>query len=357
MRVNIVLPILSRRPIGGIRVALEYADFLAQRGHQVVVTHARRDSRLPGSAWLRLTDIAWVVKVRLFERPLIPWHTSHPGVRHRLVGSLAHLRVPDGGAVVATAWQTAEAVATLPASKGRKFYLIQHYEIWTGGKAEVDATWRLPITKIVIAKWLAEIGRSLGESDIVHIPNGMDVEHFRVTRPLDERPMQIVSLYHKEPFKGVPDVLAALREFHELRPTVRVAMFGVIRRGPEIPSWIEYFENPNQRSLVEDIYNGSSVYVGGSLEEGWGLTAAEAMACGCAFVGTDIGGFREFATPDGNALLSPASDPHALAANLVRLSDDPALRLRLQRRAAADMTAFTLERAGLRFEAVLQGRQ
>jgi glycosyltransferase involved in cell wall biosynthesis len=125
-------------------------------------------------------------------------------------------------------------------------------------------------------------------------------------------------------------------------------------RGPEIPNWIEYHQNPSQPFLIDGIYNASSVYLGASIEEGWGLPPAEAMACGCAFVGTDIGGFREFARSGRNALLSPARDPRALAANLVALSDDPSLRARLQRAALDTIGAFTWDRAGSAFVRCLE---
>ncbi len=186
-----------------------------------------------------------------------------------------------------------------------------------------------------------------------HVTNGLDLSRFRLTRPLEGRPMAVATMNHAEPFKGVPDALAALALFHEARPHVPVAMFGTMERGPEIPGWIDYHRDPDQAFLVDGIYNASSVYLGASVEEGWGLPPAEAMACGCAFVGTDIGGFREFARPGVNALLSPARDPRALAAGLVALADDPALRARLQRGAQDTISAFTWDRAGAAFADLL----
>ena len=283
----------------------------------------------------------------------MPWHDFHPAVRHRLVGSLASLSVPDADATVATAWQTAGPVAGLPESKGAKFYLIQHYETWSGDKPAVDETWRLPLRKIVIAQWLIDIGRGLGATDMHHVTNGLDLSRFRLTRPVEDRPMRVATMNHAEPFKGVPDALAALALFHEARPDVPGAMFGTMARGPEIPDWIDYHRNPGQPFLIDGIYNASSVYLGASVEEGWGLPPAEAMACGCAFVGTDIGGFREFAVAGHNALLSPPRDPGALADHLVALADDPGLRLKLQRGALEHIASFTWERAGSAFAALL----
>ena len=56
---------------------------------------------------------------------------------------------------MATWWETAEWVARYPASKGAKAYFIQHHEVHEGLPADrVNATWRLPMHKIVIANWL-----------------------------------------------------------------------------------------------------------------------------------------------------------------------------------------------------------
>ena len=66
--------------------------------------------------------------------------------------------LPDGDALIATAWQSAAPVAEAPDRCGRKFYFVQHYEsLYHGAAAAVDATYRLPLRKIVISTWLAEI--------------------------------------------------------------------------------------------------------------------------------------------------------------------------------------------------------
>jgi glycosyltransferase involved in cell wall biosynthesis len=344
VRVNFVLPLLIRTPIGGYRVVFEYADGLARLGHDVSIVYPRRWGPDPGPVG-RVKDALWPLKKRLVDRPLVPWHRFHPGVSHRLGATIDARTVPDADATVATAWQTAKPVAALPAAKGAKLYLIQHYETWSGDAAEVDATWRLPLHKVVIAAWLAEVGRGLGADDMCHIPNGLDFSRFRVTRPIENRPMRVVSMYHHEPFKGVPNALAALASFHEIHPDVPVTMFGTPARGPDIPDWIAYRRDPSQEELVDALYNGHSVYLGASLQEGWGLPPMEAMACGCTFVGTDIGGFREFAVHGETALLSVPGDIGAMTGHLVRFAREPALRERMQLAAARHVRRFTWERA------------
>jgi len=83
-----------------------------------------------------------------------------------------------------------------------------------------------------------------------------------------------------------------------------------------------------ERELV-DFYNSLSVFVLPSRYEGWGLPAAEAMACGAAVVCADNGGSRDFAIDGETALIVPPHQPQALADAICRLLDDDNLRKRL----------------------------
>jgi glycosyltransferase involved in cell wall biosynthesis len=65
------------------------------------------------------------------------------------------------------------------------------------------------------------------------------------------------------------------------------------------------------------------VFLGLDVMEGFGLPMLEAMACGCAAVGWDSGGCREYARPGHNALLARYGDIDVLAGLLhTALADD-----------------------------------
>jgi len=350
-RITFVLPGYPWKPVGGYRVVYEYANYLAEQGFEVAVVHPRR-LRQPVSMTISPFKTIRQAAGRLRDvlvHPRVTWQRIDPRVRMVFVPELLERYIPDGDAVVATAWQTAEYVNEYPQYKGRKFYLIQHYEVWSGPKERVDATWRFPMKKIVISKWLYELGIQLGipANDLEHIPNGIDHSKFRVTRPIEERPKRVAMLYHSAEWKGCADGLKALEAARSACPDIRAVLFGAGSRRPALlPKWADYVPNPPQHILVNDIYNGSSVYLCPSWTEGWSLPPAEAMACGCAVVSTDNGGIRDYAVHGETALLSPPREPAALAENLIQVLKDDKLRLQLARAGNSSIRRFTWESAG-----------
>jgi glycosyltransferase involved in cell wall biosynthesis len=292
----------------------------------------------------------WPIKQRLLNRSLIPWHKLHASVRVALVPDLRDKYLPDADVVVATMWSTATPVANLSRSKGRKFYLIQGHEIWAGPAEQVNATWLLPLRKIVVSKWLEDLGRELGATDVRHIPNAIDFQVFHVTNPPEQRPTRVLSLYNDASMKGVSDAVAVLKDYHERFPQIPVSMFGTPERGADMPTWITYLRNPVQSVLATDFYNRGTIYLGASLSEGWALPPAEAMACGCGFVGTDIGGFRDYATHNDTALLSPPGDRNSMLRNLIAVTEDCGLLHGLQKRGTERIREFTWEKAGTALE-------
>ncbi|QGP92670.1 D-inositol-3-phosphate glycosyltransferase [Neomoorella glycerini] len=348
MRITFILPGYPWRPVGGYRVVYEYANHLVAKGHDVTVVHPRKMRQTPRPVGLYQVFRTAAKRGRDFLlRPKLEWQWLDPRVKMVYVREPIAQYVPDGDVVFATAWQTAEYVAKYPLSKGRKFYLIQAYEIWGGPKAQVDATWRFPMKKVVIAKWLFEKGLELGvpAEEMRHIPNGIDLKKFHITTDITNRPRRVSMLYSNTEWKGSVDGIRALEVVKKEFPELRTVFFGTPSRPASLPDWIEYYKNPPQETLVEEIYNGSSIFLCPSWTEGWGLPGAEAMACGCALVSTDTGGVHDYAIHNETALLSPPRDPQALAENLCRLLNDDILRVRLAEAGCANIQYFTWDRA------------
>ncbi|MGH7305968.1 MAG: glycosyltransferase, partial [Candidatus Rokuibacteriota bacterium] len=163
MKITFLCPHL--RIAGGVRAILTYADRLTAAGHQVaVVVPARSRAR---AFWRSLTGAGpdWIQAFRARVVWVDRWRAS---------------ALPDADVLVATAWQSAAAVAEAPARCGQKFYFVQHYEsLYHGQAAAVDATYRLPLRKIVISTWLRDVMRERFASEAEVLVTPVDPALFR----------------------------------------------------------------------------------------------------------------------------------------------------------------------------------
>jgi len=88
--------------------------------------------------------------------------------------------------------------------------------------------------------------------------------------------------------------------------------------------------------------------------EGFGLVFLEANACGKAVIGGRAGGAVEAVRDGENGLLVDGMNPDEIAAAIIRLFGDDALRQRLEQQSLAIARAAGLERGARRFQALCQ---
>jgi glycosyltransferase involved in cell wall biosynthesis len=100
------------------------------------------------------------------------------------------------------------------------------------------------------------------------------------------------------------------------------------------------------------LYAGAAVFVLPSLEEGFGLPALEAMACGAPVIASNRGALPEV-VGDAGILVDAESDTE-LAGALARLLTDDALRADLTRRGLGRAPLFSSERTAGRVLALLR---
>ncbi len=116
--------------------------------------------------------------------------------------------------------------------------------------------------------------------------------------------------------------------------------------------FVEYIPRLSTDELVR-LYNSAQILVSPSLYEGFGLPAAEAMACGTAVIATTAGAFPEFVEDGRTGVLVPPGDAGALAAAIKSLLLHPE---RCQRMGAAASehirTHFTWQRTAKETEAL-----
>jgi glycosyltransferase involved in cell wall biosynthesis len=337
MRVTVLCPHV--RIAGGVRAILTYADRLSARGHEVTLVVPSR-TRLK-AVWRGIT------------RAAIDWF---PGFRARIrwVDRWRPGALGDADAVIATAWQSAPIVAAAPPRCGRKFYLVQHYEsLYHGAPEEVDATYRLPLEKIVISTWLGDVMHERFRAPSTLLVTPVDPALFFPCGMPD--PSRVLLLHHDYAWKGVADGLEAVARVRARLPFVRLVAFGV-KRPREPLGYDEFHENPPQDRLRE-LYSRCATYLCPSWDEGLGMPSMEAMVCGAALVTYDNGGCRDYAIDGVTALVARRRDVADLAAKLGRMLEDGPLRRELATAGAAYIRReFDWDRAVATLESLLAGR-
>jgi glycosyltransferase involved in cell wall biosynthesis len=265
--------------------------------------------------------------------------------------------VPDADVVIATWWETAEWVAGLSASKGSKAYFIQHHEIHDGQpKERVAETWRLPMHKITISKWLSDTNErvyGLGPLPVIH--NSVDMGQFHAAERSRGEPPTVGLLYSKTYWKGVGLSFRAIEIARQQFPDLRVVMFGAEgeQESLPLPAGAELVVRPAQ-DRIREIYGRCDVWLCGSLAEGFHLPPLEAMACRVPVVSTEVGGPMDIVREGENGFLSPVGDAESLGANLVRALELSAGEWKAMSNAALrTATDYTWDDATDHFEAEL----
>jgi glycosyltransferase involved in cell wall biosynthesis len=318
MRVTFVLPQVNLS--GGTRVLAIYADRLWRRGHNVTVVS------VPPIKWSLLVKARSLVAGRGWPKDYTrePSFFDNAAVPHRILNTARPVTdddVPDADIVLATFWKTASWVAALSPRKGVKAILLQGYETSGEDNPAIDAAWRLPLSKIVISKWMVRFAHDrFGDSNVHLVRNSVDSTQFYASPRRKQEIPTVGIIYSTLHLKGVDIALAALRQVRERIKNLRVVALG---HGPvsaelALPDWCEYYRQPGQ-DTIRDIYSKCDLWLCASRREGFHLPPLEAMACRCPVVSTNVGGPIDIVENGVNGYLVPIADAKALADRMIEM--------------------------------------
>ncbi|MGZ5422817.1 MAG: glycosyltransferase family 4 protein [Aeromicrobium sp.] len=306
----------------------EFANGMHRRGHSVHVMHIGRDDPI-GS----LDDLAWMRFEDGIEH-MFPGKQRTPHVNIPANGDGDRLSVDQYGfAFLANDLPEADFIAgysdQIPSRHGLPFVFVQGYRTFM--PAIEDALFRVPCPKVCIARWLVDVGRQKGvpADELVHIPNGLKHEKYRLVSPIENRPPLVSTRYRSHSQTGPAESLAVLAEVKRRVPEVEAIVFSTEPPAHETAPWIKVVIDPSQDLIVNEIYNRSRIFLCSSPIEGFGFPCIEAMACGAALVTTSNGGSDDYAIHGETALVCDPGDTTAMADNIERLLHDDELRIRL----------------------------
>ena len=204
-------------------------------------------------------------------------------------------------------------------------------------------------------------GRSVPEEKIEVIWNGIPLEEFAETDAAKVAAFRKNLNLPKEAFiigtvtrlrqeKGNHILIEAFAKIAASHPSAQLVLIGDGPQKDELSQLAGKLGVANRvvfAGFVSEVpvaLNALDVVAIPSLREGFGLALVEAMAAGKPIVASFVGGMRELAENERNALMVPPGDADALAAGLQRLIDDEKLQKKLSRQAREDSARFSIEK-------------
>jgi len=185
-------------------------------------------------------------------------------------------------------------------------------------------------SKIDIAKEF-----SIHASKFRVIPNGINKEFFYPVQngPRPENTI-IVTNSADTPLKGLRYLLEAVSQVRK-KQSVKLTVIGEPKKNGTVKKLVEelkisdivHFTGRIQNEEFADYYSKATIAVVPSLYEGFGLPAAEAMACGVPLISTSGGALPEVVGDAG--IIVPPADPGALAREIMYLFKHPDQRKRM----------------------------
>ncbi|GAB4155285.1 MAG: glycosyltransferase family 4 protein [Planctomycetota bacterium] len=317
---------------GGVKVALEDANWLCRRGHDVLVL-----SRTNRPDWMEIECA--------FEK----------------LEDFTAASVPASDVVIGTYWTTVPKA--LFCGRGAPVHFCQGYE---GANPEnapirgrIEEVYRLPcvhhvtISPHLTATLASEFG--IEAREIVYAID-RNTHYPCPEREVGEKVRVALVGPREIPWKDIETGIEACRAAHAAGldlELVRVTNTRIADSEREQPFAVELHQNVPPSEMGE-IYRSCDLFLGTSWgpEEGFFLPAVEAMACGVPAVLTDIPCYRSYGE-GGYALFVPPRDPIAMAEAMVAAARLPAVRSALRANGLAAASRFTIEAHGTELENAL----
>lgn len=320
MKINLILPFTANS--GGIKVAFEYANGLYLKGHDVVCYAPMKEYKYNNYGIKGLLKQSKNALQNIIRGSTVKWFDLLVPIS--LIPCINNCYVRNADIVIATAWPTAFSVSELDKNKGVKYYLIQGYEVWSGPKELVDASYKLGLKNIVISNWVKNRMEDISAPVEKIIYNGINHEEYYCENRENQKNINLLLMYNPSKWKGYDDGISAIGIVLRKHSNIKVNIFG-LKSSRNIPPFASFYKKPTV-NILRKLYNLSDIYIFPSRFEGFGLTALEAMACKCAVVATNTGIIESIGKHKYNIMISEVCDVDLMANNIIELIEDKNLR-------------------------------
>ncbi|HXF76662.1 MAG TPA: glycosyltransferase [Methylomirabilota bacterium] len=321
---------------GGYKVIFQLAHYLARQGHDVHL-YVEPVAHLEGRTEAQIIEFC---KTYFGESPA-KIYVGHHSIR-------------PSDIAIATNWPTAFVVDSLVNTRC-KAYLIQDYEPDFYDekdplREQVEKTYSLPLKKICIGRYLADLFTERDRLPTEFFDFPLDQEIFHPGSRKSTGPIRL--LFFARPSlkrRGYSIGIEALERTYRECPDIEIGLYGM-EETPKLPFPYKNLGVINQNQLAEAMRD-ADIHLSFSLSN-ISQVPFQAMACGCAVVEAKIPSV-EAMVEDGKQCLLAAPEPNAVAAALKRLVKDDGFRQRLTASGIQFVRGKTWENACKQFEEIL----
>jgi glycosyltransferase involved in cell wall biosynthesis len=354
MKISFILS--SLRLSGGVRVIIQYANRLVDRGHEIsfIVPKGTLDPDIAAEIdpnikilqsksklvnQMNPIQLGWLTWQMAWAIPLsdiiIATHTPTTAV------SLIAGKLLNRGKIIWTYFDYREMFDNRPVEN----WLLKHALRWHA------------LTLTISDACVNEL-HTYSAGNVVNIGLGLDTQSTFIPREEDrihsnpKGKKKVLYVGDSRPRKGLADFLAAMEKVIAVEENLEMWIVSKEKLHVEsrVPSVFYY--RPTDAELA-GLYARCDLFVSSSWYEGFGLPPLEAMACGAPTVITDSRGIREFAVDGVNCLLVKPKNPDLLAEAILTILSRPELADKFRVNGPVTASRFSWDQATDRFEAAI----
>lgn len=348
MRIGVVCPYSFEVPGGVQSHVVDLARALRALGHSVEVL-APADEETPLPDFVRPTGrsvrIAYNGSVARLSFGPVSFARVRRWIRDHDFDVL-HLHEPTAPSLSLLALMIADGpiVATFHTSTPRSRTLSAFQLVLQPFLEKITA--RIAVSALARRVQVEHLG-----GDAVEIPNGVDVDFYSGAEPLPgyPRPGLTVGFVGRftEPRKGMAVLLDALRRLDDSVPGLRLLVVGrgdadelKVAAGPALADRVVCLGQVDDLTKARALRSMDVYCAPNTGGESFGVILTEAMSAGVAVAASDLDAFRRVLDDGRAGVLTPVSDPAALASALRDLLTDPERRLAVAAAGRRRVSAF-----------------
>ena len=320
-------------------MTIEYANYLTEKGHNVVL-------------WYNICDTVFKLhpKLKLLKIPIL-----------KKLGTIIYATINRFNSDVVIVDIIALASLMSLRNRSRLIFFAQDYDESYYKNKLIKFFIRIlyffclklmKVKVIAVAEWLSQILKEKYDADVVTVENGIDLNTFYpdpdedLIRIKDDR-KAVLLLSRNEYRKGFDIAIKVINKLsNEYRNKIEVWTCGEELKKETLKAKVRNFSWVTEDRMREIISSANTLYYP-TRHEGLPLLPLEAMACGCSVVTTKA---VSYVKDGGNALVANIEDTDNLKEKLMNVLNDELLREKLKKSGFDTVLKYDIKESQRKFE-------